>query len=413
MPYRISSSYTEASDYKGPTLSYDKQPIPGSISICPSSLLFDTAINHVPMEIGEWHGMPAFPITLGNHKTDIPFDLLAGAFYMVTRYEEYLPHKPDRHGRYRFTNSIAYKNGFLEIPIVDLWAYELGTLIKEKFSYTHSKERNFTSQITFDLDSAFAFKGKSIVRNALGFAKSALTFDYSKAKLRLKVLTSKAKDPFDIYDELFTFLPAGEATKWFIHVGSWGKYDKQVNTRSASFLNVVNKLSSRYPIGIHPSYKTYLSDEYFRQELTKLVDMLGQAVSASRFHYLRQSIPYSYYPLLRAGITQEYSMGYADKPGFRAGTCTPYPFFDLFENTPKNLKVFPFALMDKSLINIVRHNPSQALELVKRLVRTVRKVNGNFVSIWHIDYLAENHTGITLRELLEKTVEMCKDERKS
>lgn len=69
--------------------------------------------------------------------------------------------------------------------------------------------------------------------------------------------------------------------------------------------------------------------------------------------------------------------------------------------------------MDKSLINIVRHNPSQALELVKRLVRTVRKVNGNFVSIWHIDYLAENHTGITLRELLEKTVEMCKDERKS
>jgi len=409
MPYRISSSYTEASEYKGPILSYDKQPITGSISIIPTSLLFDTGINHVPMEIGEWNGMPAFPMAW-NHKADIPFDLLAGAFYLVSRYEEYLPHKPDKHGRFRFTNCIAYKNGFMEIPIVDLWAYELRRVIKEKFGNSHAKQRGFTSQITFDLDSAFAFKGKGIIRNALGFTKSAITFDFKKARARFRVLTNKEQDPFDIYENLFTKLPAGEATKWFVHVGSWSKYDKQVKTGSPSFLNLVNKLSTRYPIGIHPSYKSFVSDTVFRQELSKLVDILGQAVSASRFHYLRQSIPYSYYPLIRAGITQEYSMGYADKPGFRAGTCTPYPFFDLFENTPKNLKVFPFALMDKSLINIVRHNPSQAFELVKRLVYAVRKVNGNFVSIWHIDYLAENHTGITLRELLEKTIEMCKDE---
>ncbi|HDP74581.1 MAG TPA: hypothetical protein ENN49_01675 [Bacteroidales bacterium] len=413
MPYRISSSYTEASDYKGPILSYDKQPIPGSISICPSSLLFDKAITSFPLEIGEWHGMPAFPITSSNHKSDIPFDLLAGAFYLVTRYEEYLPHKPDKHGRFRFTNSIAYKNGFLEIPIIDIWAHQLAAAIKEKFGNSHSKHRSFTSQVTFDLDSAFAFKGKSIVRNVLGFAKSALSLEFSNAKMRLMVLTNKAKDPFDIYDELFGILPAGKATKWFIHVGSWGKYDKQVNTRSASFLNVINKLSSRYSIGIHPSYKTYLSDEYFRSELTKLVDILGQAVSASRFHYLRQSIPYSYYSLIRAGITQEYSMGYADKPGFRAGTCTPYPFFDLFENTSKNLKIFPFAIMDKSLLNIVRYDPNQALELVNRLVQVVKNVNGNFVSVWHIDYLARNHSDFSLMEILEKTIEMCRNEGKA
>ena len=412
MPYRMSSSYTEASEYKGPILSYDKQPIPGSICIIPTNLLFNTGITPVPMEFGEWNGTPAFPMAW-NHKADIPFDLLAGSFYLVSRYEEYLPHKPDKHGRFRFTDSIAYKNGFLEIPIIDIWAHQLGTIIDEKFGTSHSKHRSFTSQITFDLDSAFTFKGKGIIRNALGFAKSALTFDFKKAKTRFRVLANKEEDPFNIYDNLFAILPAGEATKWFIHVGRWSKYDKQIKTSNPLFLNLVNKLSTRYPIGIHPSYKTFLSDTVFRQELSKLVVILGQAVSASRFHYLRQSIPYSYYPLLRAGITQEYSMGYADKPGFRAGTCTPYPFFDLYENSPKNLKIFPFALMDKSLLNIVRHNPPQALELVKRLVQIVQKVNGNFISVWHIDYLTENHTGISLKELLKKTIELCNYGKKS
>lgn len=412
MPYRLSSSYTEASEYKGPILSYDKQPIPGSISIIPTTLLFETGINQIPMEIGEWNGTPAFPMTW-NHKADIPFDLLAGAFYLVTRYEEYLPHKPDKHGRFRFTNSIAYKNGFLEIPVVDVWAHKLGAVIKEKFGNSHSKHRSFTSQITFDLDSAFAFKGKGIIRSALGFTKSAITFDFKRAKTRFRVLANKEQDPFDIYDHLFAKLPAGEATKWFIHVGSWSKYDKQIKTSNPSFLNLVNKLSTRYPIGIHPSYRTFLSDTIFRQELSKLVDILGQAVSASRFHYLRQSIPYSYYPLMRAGITQEYSMGYADKPGFRAGTCTPYPFFDLFDNTAKNLKIFPFAIMDKSLLNIVRYDPNQAFELVKRLVQVIKNVNGNFVSVWHIDHLAQNNPGISLMDILEKTIEMCRNEEKS
>lgn len=409
IPYRLSSSYSEATSYKGPILSYDKQPIPGSISICPSTLLFDEGVIPVPIEVGEWNGIPAFPITSNHHKADIPFDLLAGSFYLVTRYEEYLPHKPDRHGRFRYTSSIAYKNGFLEKPIIDIWAMELLKAIKGKYENVQARQRNFQSQITLDLDCAYAFKGKGFVRNLFGFAKSALTLDVKRAKLRLSVLANKKQDPFDIYDTLQSILPKGEATKWFVNVGGWGKFDKQVNIKNDSFLNLISKLSLRYPIGIHPSYKSFLSDNYFRAELTKLVDILGQAVSSSRFHYLRQNIPYSYYPLIRAGITQEYSMGYADKPGFRAGTCTPYPFFDLYENNTKNLKIFPFAVMDKLLLPLVRHNPEEAIELLKRLVNSVKRVNGTFISVWHVDYLTDYPTGTSLMQLLENTIDMCKN----
>jgi hypothetical protein len=69
--------------------------------------------------------------------------------------------------------------------------------------------------------------------------------------------------------------------------------------------------------------------------------------------------------------------------------------------------------MDKSLLNIVRYDPNQAFELVKRLVQAVKNVNGNFVSVWHIDYLAQNNPGISLMDILEKTIEMCWNEEKS
>ena len=40
---------------------------------------------------------------------------------MLSRYEEYLPHIKDEYGRFEAKESLAFKYGFLEIPIVDKW----------------------------------------------------------------------------------------------------------------------------------------------------------------------------------------------------------------------------------------------------------------------------------------------------
>jgi hypothetical protein len=44
---------------------------------------------------------------------DLPFDPLAATFYLVSRYEEYLPFIPDEHGRFPAKQSFAFSNGFL------------------------------------------------------------------------------------------------------------------------------------------------------------------------------------------------------------------------------------------------------------------------------------------------------------
>ncbi|NJO89826.1 MAG: hypothetical protein HC831_13425 [Chloroflexia bacterium] len=54
------------------------------------------------------------------------------------------------------------------------------------------------------------------------------------------------------------------------------------------------------------------------------------------------------------GITNDYSMGYSSHPGFRAGTCTPFYFFNLKTDEKTNLKITPFAVMDVGFIDYLK-----------------------------------------------------------
>lgn len=405
MPFRLSCSFSEVSNYSGPILCYDKQAIPGSLTMHPSQILFETDIKPISFSVGQWKNLPAFPMGNSHQKADIPFDMLAGTFFLISRYEEYLPHNSDRHNRFRASSSFAFRHGFLELPVVDLWAFELLNALKEKYPHISYKTRQFSSQVTIDLDCAYAYRGKGFLRTALGFANSLATLNLKRVAQRFRVITNKQKDPFEIYEELFQLLPPEEGTKWFVHVGDWGKFDKPIKVDKSSMITLINRLVSRYPIGIHPSYRTYLNDSVFRKELSRLVDAIGQSVTSSRFHYLRFTIPNSYYPLIRAGITQEYSMGFPEKPGFRAGTCTPYPFFDLYDNSTKNLKIFPFPIMDSTLRRIAWQTPDEAVEIVKRLIDSAKRVNGTFISVWHVDYLADFNTKPSLLYLLKYVLE--------
>ena len=81
--------------------------------------------------IQKWDDVPCFFKT--GPKSAIPYDIFAASFYLITRYEEYLPHVKDIHGRYTAEQSLAFKYRFLEKPVVDIWAYKLLEALKEKF----------------------------------------------------------------------------------------------------------------------------------------------------------------------------------------------------------------------------------------------------------------------------------------
>ena len=89
------------------------------LHIYPHGLLEQQHIASQTIELIEWNGQPAFFATPG----DIPFDLFAAAFYLMTRYEEYLPHQTEHHCRYFTTQTMAYKEGFIQKTIFNLKAF--------------------------------------------------------------------------------------------------------------------------------------------------------------------------------------------------------------------------------------------------------------------------------------------------
>ena len=149
-----------------PVINYSSETISGSLRINPYELLYENGIKPVELSVSEWKGLPVFFMT--DMDADIPFDIFSASFYLVTRYEEYLGFQPDVHGRFQASSSIAYKHGFLGIPVVDLWVKELASELTLKYPGLDFRNDGYKALLTIDSDQPFAYLGKSLVRSIGG-----------------------------------------------------------------------------------------------------------------------------------------------------------------------------------------------------------------------------------------------------
>jgi hypothetical protein len=168
-----------------------------------------------------------------------------------------------------------------------------------------------------------------------------------------------------------------------------GKFDKNISHRSAGLRDLIGKVSARANVGIHPSYASNGSLERLKTEVSRLGAILKMDVEKSRQHYLKVDLPHTYRDLMAAGMCEDYSLGYVDRPGFRSGTCTPHYFFDFQKQEVTTLKVFPLAAMDATLRDYMGLKPHEAEAGLIELIARVKAVNGTFVSLWHNDSLSD------------------------
>jgi hypothetical protein len=149
-------------------------------------------------------------------------------------------------------------------------------------------------------------------------------------------------DPFD------NFEPENETIKpiYFIPTSPFGKYDKNISPQSKAFKELINRLKEFSEIGIHPSYHSSRETSLIEKEKKRLEEVAQLKVTKSRQHFLRFHFPDTFQTLIKAGITDDYSLGWYNEAGFRASIAVPYPFFDLVKNEETTLILHPLALMD-------------------------------------------------------------------
>lgn len=405
VPVAITSNREEYSQYTLPKINYSSERLDG-ITLCPHALLFEEGMHELTPEFIRFQNTPAlFPV---QQPSGLPFDPLAAAFYMVSRYEEYLPKSTDQHNRTLPKQSVAYQHDFLEIPVVDHWALMLRHLIENHYPDFQFPEKKYRFIPTIDVDTAYAYKYRGLLRTTGAALKSALKGDLKDNKRRFQTLFLNQPDPFDTFGLLQNWHSQYNLTpRFFFHVGHYGRFDKNISPFHPAIRRLIKQTSQLYPVGVHPSYQSNYKVHGLKHETDTLSKIIGNRVNRSRQHFLVLKFPETYQQLIRFGIDEDFTMGYAHLPGFRAGTCTPFPFFDLTTETETKLMVYPFQVMDGTLNQYLRLSPLEAIEYISRLNSEVRKVHGTFISLWHNESLSEMHRWKNWREVYEALLQIA------
>ncbi len=368
--------------YNGPKISYTRVPLGNEFFVRSNELLFEQGVNDLEIIISQWDDTPCF-FSIGA-KSSIPFDIFAASFYLISRYEEYLPHVRDDHERFTAEQSLAYKFRFLEKPVVDIWALKFKTHLRERFPEYHFPQRTLNYISTIDIDNAYAYKYKSFIRSVGGF-----TSDFFKLQLRnfvdrLFVLLRIRKDPYDTVGQLLELSKTYKLKMvFFFLIADYTTFDTNVSSSKRQFRLLIKHVADYTSVGLHPSYYTMKDSNMLRKEKDRLESITNISTTRSRQHFLRFSLPETYQNLIDLEIKEDYSMGYASHVGFRASTSIPFYFFDLDFEIQTPLKIFPFALMDTTLNDYMGLTPKQSLERIKEILAEVIKVKGTFITLFH------------------------------
>lgn len=373
--------------YNGPKLSYTKVALGNEFFVKSTDLLFEQGIHDVEITMSKWDATPCFFST--GTKSSIPFDIFSASFYLITRYEEYLPHVKDKHGRFSAKESMAFKYGFLEKPLIDIWAYKLLKVIKERFPEYEYRDRNYTFISTIDVDNAYAYKYKSIVRTFGGLLKDVYHLNIFNVWNRIAVLFNFKKDQFNTFSEILkNKKDFNVRTIFFFLVADYSSYDTNTSVAKSKFRLLIKEMVDYARVGLHPSYYTMNNAALLKKEKERLENITHIPTIRSRQHYLRFTIPRTYQNLIDLEIKEDYSMGYASHTGFRASTCTPFYFYDLDFEIQTPLKIFPFALMDTTLNDYMKLTPKQSLGKIRDLKNEVKRVKGTFITLFHNESLS-------------------------
>lgn len=374
--------------YEGPKLHYGNSPLVDEPFQKATNLLFEHDIADKDLKIIDYKDVKAiFPVY--NDKSAFPFDIFAASFYLVTRYEEYLPHINDKYNRFQANDSILFKMNMLEKPLINIWAIELGDILKALYPELQLKKRTFTFIPTYDIDAAWAYKNKGFLRTLAAFARDIYNLDFKEFKTRWNVIFGKKIDPFDTFDyQLQLQKELNLHPKYFVLCGEYNVNDKNISLHNGHFQDLIKRLGDYAEVGIHPSYSSYLNKEKVRSEIANLSKVLNREITISRQHFLRLNMPLSYQILIDLDITDDYTMGYASQAGFRAGIADTFRFYDLEHDNVTNLKIHPFALMDGTMRDYLDLNTEEAYQKAIKIIQEVKKVNGTFILLWHNETLS-------------------------
>lgn len=403
-PFELTDSKEVFVNFSGPGINYSLEKITADdFWLKPHSLLAEKEIKQQTIDYSEVNDQPSFFKTGG----DFPFDIFAASFYLLSRYEEFLPYQKDTYGRYPHESSVAFNKNFLGKPLVNIWVQHFKAKLKQKFPFFPFHYSEFTFLPTYDIDEAYSYKHKQWWRRTGAGIIDLLKGNLKKFLLRRKVLDGEQRDPFDSFDWIDDLHCQHKINPryFFLVPEKTGKYDKNILPNKASLQVLLRQHADKYRIGVHPSWQSGDKPSLIKKEIQTIEDITGIKIISSRQHFIRFTLPATYRHLLAAGIKEDFSMGYGSINGFRASVSCPFYWYDLEREKQTELLLWPFCYMEANSFFEQKLTPSQALQEMRHYYQQVKNINGAFVSIWHNTFLGTDEKFKGWREIYKQFIE--------
>lgn len=380
VPVSFTTTVEEFIAHDSMKISYAKQPLSNELFVRSNELLFEQGLSDLDIHVQDWGSTKCFFST--SEKSSLPFDIFAATFYLLSRYEEYLPHVKDAYGRFLATESLAFNEGFLHQPVVDIWAYKFKDILQAQFPDFEFPVRTYNVQPVIDVPMAFYFKEKGIMRTIGGTINDLFTLKIKRFYQRYQSLTGLKRDPYDTFKWIVT-KQKKFPTKFivFFLIGEYSTFDKNININKKKFVSLIKSVGDYCKIGLKVSYLALEDFSMLKKEKLKMEATTNYPLEASRHSFSKLNLPESYRSLIELEIKQDFTMGYINHMGFRAGTCTPFQFYDLDFEVQTPLQINPFHCVDYALLK--RQSLLDKKEDLQRLIESIREVNGTFTPVFH------------------------------
>jgi hypothetical protein len=384
--YQFTNDWFYFEKFEGNKFSYSEKSQVNVLAIQPASVLFDEEIYAYAFTKNTFYKEEC----LAFEKIIDPF---ASIFFILSRMEEYTVKQRDIHDRFQLKNSVLHKYQWSKKVICDRWAEDIIQFLEKCFECSLLAHKIPTKVIcTLDIDNTFAYKWKEGVRRLLSIGKDYLKNDKKRISERKLVEKGELIDPYDTFDYIKSLSTKKAELILFWLLGDYNKYDKNISGNDVRHQQLIQEIAKIYEVNLHPSYESNASNLILKNEKKLIESILGLTVISSRQHFLKLKIPSTYKNLLAEGFTDDYSLGFAEDFGFRAGTARSFYFFDLQTNSKTNLRIHPFAYMDGTLNLYLKLTPEQAKIDIQNIYQEVANFGGDFIFIWHNETI--NNQGI-------------------
>lgn len=361
-------------------MSYTKQPLSSELFVRSNTLLFEQGLSDLDISVHQWDATKGF--FAAGERSDLPYDIFAASFYLLSRYEEYLPHVKDDYGRFLAKDSLAYKHRFLNQPIVDIWAFKLQEVLKTRFPDFVFSKRTYKVQPVIDVPMAYYFRKKGFLRTIGGTFSDIGRLKFKQLYQRYSVLMGFKRDPYDTFKWMIRKQKQSHFKFMVLFlIGDYSTYDKNISTNKKEFVSLIKSVADYCSVGIKASYFALEDISILKKEKQKMEAIVNRDLKAVRHSFSKLNLPKSYRHLIDLEIHQDFSMGYVDTLGFRAGTCTPFQWYDLDYEVQTPLQINPYQCLDYALLKY--NSQLDKSEHLQKLIHQIQAVNGTFVPVFH------------------------------